>query len=69
MLLLELVFKNTEQVTILVIFPSVLAGIPTIPWLQLKIYHKNFINALEGSFIFNVIILSIMPLERLEINS
>ena len=51
--------KNTEHNTILVIVSSVLTGITLIPWLQHKIYHKNFINVLEGFFILNVIILSI----------
>ena len=52
--------ENTEYITILVIVPSVLTGISLISWLQHKIYHKNFINVLEGSFILNVIILSIV---------
>ena len=51
--------KNTERTAILVIVASVLTGITSILWLQHKIYHKNFINVLEGSFILNVIILSI----------
>ena len=51
--------ENTERAAILVIVASVLTGITSILWLQHKIYHKKFINVLEGSFIFNVIILSI----------
>ena len=51
--------KNTEHFTILVIVSSILTGITLIPWLHHKVYHKNFANVLEGSFIANVIILSI----------
>ena len=51
--------SNTEHTTILVIVSSVLSGIIWIPWLQHKIYQKNFVNVLEGSFILNVIIVSI----------
>ena len=51
---------NTEHNTILVIVSSVLTGVALIPWLQHKIYEKNFVNVLEGSFILNVIVLSIL---------
>ena len=51
--------KNTEHFTILVIVSSILTGITLFSWLHHKIYHKNFVNVLEGSFIANVIILSI----------
>ena len=51
--------ENKEHITILVIVPSVLTGITLILWLQHKIYQKRFLNMLEGSFIVNVIILSI----------
>ena len=51
--------ENTEHITILVIVPSVLTGITLILWLQHKIYQKRFLNMLEGSFIVNIIILSI----------
>ena len=51
--------ENTEHTTILVIVSSVLTGISLIPWLQHKIYEKTFVSVLEGSFILNVIILSI----------
>ena len=58
--------KNTERTAILVIVASVLTGITSILWLQHKIYHKNFINMLEGSFILNVIILSIATYDTRE---
>ena len=51
---------NTEHTTILIIVSSVLTGVALIPWLHHKIYKKNFVNVLEGSFIFNVIFLSII---------
>ena len=52
---------NTENTTILVIVSSVLTGVALIPWLHHKIiYEKNFVNVLEGSFISNVIVLSII---------
>ena len=51
---------NTEHTTILVIVSSVLTGVALIPWLQHKIYVKNFVNVLEVSFILNVIFLSII---------
>ena len=50
---------NTEHTTILIIVSSVLTGVALIPWLQHKICEKNFVNVLEGSFILNVIVLSI----------
>ena len=50
---------NNEHTTILVIVSSVLTGVALIPWLQHKIYEKNFVNVLEGSFILNIIVLSI----------
>ena len=52
-------FKNTEHVTILVVVSSILTGITSILWLHYKIYRSNFNNVLEGSFILNIIILSI----------
>ena len=51
---------NTEHTTILVIVSSVLSGVALLPWLQHKIYEKNFVNVLESSFILNVIVLSII---------
>ena len=50
--------SNTERTTILVIVTSVLTAISWIPWLQHKVYQKNYVNVLEGSFILNAIILS-----------
>ena len=51
---------NKEHTTILIIVSSVLTGVALITWLQHKTYEKNFFNVLEGSFILNVIILSII---------
>ena len=51
--------SNKEHSTILVIVSSVLTGVALIPWLHHRIYEKNFVNMLEGSFILNVIVLSI----------
>ena len=51
--------SNKEHITILVIVSSVLTGVALIPWLQHKIYENNFVNVLEGSFILNIIVLSI----------
>ena len=53
---------NTEHTTILVIVSSVLTGVALIPWLhhKISIYEKKFVNVLEGSFILNVIVLSII---------
>ena len=53
------VLSNAEHTTMLVIESSVVSGIALIPWLQHKIYQNNFVNVLEGSFNFNLIILSI----------
>ena len=51
--------SNKEHTTILVIVSSVLTGVALIPWLHHKIYEENFVNILEGSFILNIIVLSI----------
>ena len=49
---------NAESITILVMVSLILTGVALIPWLQHKIYEKNFVNVLEGSFILNAIVLS-----------
>ena len=51
--------ENSMHNTILVIVASVLTGTTLILWLQHKIYQKKFVNVLEGSFITNLIVLSV----------
>ena len=49
---------NKENIEILIAIPSILSFAILIPLLKNKIYEKTFMNLLEASFIFNIIILA-----------
>ena len=49
---------NKENIEILIAIPSILSFAILIPLLKNKIYEKTFMNLLEASFIFNMIILA-----------
>ena len=51
--------SSAEHVTIFVIVSLALTEVALIPWLQRKIYEKEFIQCVrESSFILNIIVLS-----------